>query len=327
VTPEEFADRLEIRVMGPPRYSLDELLGETGIEIPDAEELWLGLGFQVGSVDGLRFTDADVEVLRSLARLRREGLAGPDVIIPMTRVLGQALARVASAEVGIFRTPVLELLGEIDSATATEEDLAPIIERMVENFEHFVTYVWRRQLIAAVRRDLLGEDSETEVVGFVDLVDYTRETRDLDDDELSEVLAALQRMVYDQVTTVGGRVVKVVGDGALFTTRSAHEAAQAAVGMVAASALDERLKGVRVGLARGPVVALEGDLYGATVNRASRLSDHAYAHSVLVDDAVGEALAGDEAFQLKRTKPQKLKGLGSEQTWVVRSPRVPRDHG
>jgi adenylate cyclase len=327
VTPEEFVAHLEIEVLGPARLSIDELIVETGIDLTDAEELWLGLGFPVTGADGLRFTDADAAVLRSLLALRTEGLTGPEVIIPMTRVLGQALSRVAIAEVEIFREPLMEAIAAVGEAGAADVDLEAITERLVGGFEQFVSYVWRRQLVAALRRELLDEGSETEVVGFVDLVDYTRDTRDLADEELSDVLARFQRMVYDQVTSVEGRVVKVIGDGAMFTTRSPEEAATAALGLVAAAADDEKLRGVRVGLARGHVVALDGDLYGETVNRASRLADHAYPHTVLVDDATGEALAEQEGVRAKRTKPHKLKGLGTEQTWVVRPPRASQDHG
>lgn len=319
---------LEVEILGPARLSLDDLVSETGIDLVDAEELWLGLGFPVSGADVLRFTDADVEVLRSLHQLRSQGLAGPEVIVPMTRVLGQALARVAAAQIEIFRQPLLDVL-EPDSPAGDETgdgsaDLVALTDRLVGGFEHFVSYVWRRQLVAALRRELLDEGSETEVVGFVDLVDYTRETRDLADDELSDVLARFQRMVYDQVTSVDGRVVKVIGDGAMFTTRTPEEAATASLGLVEAAAADEKLRGVRVGLARGHVVALDGDIYGATVNRASRLADHAYPHTVLVDDATGEALAHHDQLRAKRTKPHKLKGLGTEQTWVVRAPRAPQ---
>jgi adenylate cyclase len=327
VTPEEFVDRLEVEILGPARFSLDDLLTQTGIDLGEAEELWLGLGFPVTGAQGQQFTDADVEVLHSLVDLAAQGYAGPEVTLPMTRVLGQALSRVAQAQAEVFRQPLLAALEAVEASPEAIGELATVTDRLVDRFEQYVTYVWRRQLVAAIRRELLDEGSVTDVVGFVDLVDYTRETRDLDDAELSDVLARFQRMVFDQVTSAEGRVVKVIGDGAMFIAHSVEAAAAAALGLVEAAAADEKLRGVRVGLARGHVVALDGDLYGETVNRASRLADHAYPHTVLVDDATGTALAEIEGVRVKRTKPQKLKGLGSEQTWVVRPPRAPRDHG
>jgi adenylate cyclase len=327
VTPEEFVARLEVEIMGPAQFALDDLLAETGMDLAAAEELWLGLGFPLSRSQELRFTEADVAVLHSVLDLQAQGYAGPDVVVPMTRVLGQALARVAQAQAEVFRTPLLDALAVDDAEPGAIDELTLVTDRLIDRFETYVTYVWRRQLMAAIRRELLDEGSEVEVVGFVDLVDYTRETRDLGDAELSEVLARFQRMVYDQVTSQGGRVVKVIGDGAMFTAHDPRAAAAAGLGLVDAAARDERLRGVRVGLATGPVVPLEGDLYGSTVNRASRLSDHAYAGTVLVDDETGRALEADPALRLRRTKPQRLKGLGTEQTWVVRPSHDPRDRG
>ncbi|GMA88341.1 hypothetical protein GCM10025868_35910 [Angustibacter aerolatus] len=48
---------------------------------------------------------------------------------------------------------------------------------------------------------------------------------------------------------------------------------------------------VRVGMATGPVVARLGDVFGTTVNRASRLTAVARPNSVLVDVATVHSLA------------------------------------
>ncbi len=86
---------------------------------------------------------------------------------------------------------------------------------------------------------------------------------------VSEVAAAVNRFeqaVWDLVTAAGGRVVKLIGDEAMFVV----EEPAAACGL--ASAMVERSpQPVRVGLAFGPAVALHGDYYGPTVNLAARL--------------------------------------------------------
>jgi adenylate cyclase len=71
-------------------------------------------------------------------------------------------------------------------------------------------------------------------------------------------------------------------------------------------------------MASGPVVAIEGDLFGDTVNRASRLSDISHPGTVLVDDALGHALDGRDDLVVRPLRPRKLKGLGYVRAWVLR---------
>ncbi len=61
---------------------------------------------------------------------------------------------------------------------------------------------------------------------------------------------------------------------------------------------DDLLPEVRSGLATGPVVMRLGDVFGTTVNRASRLTGIAHPGAVLVDDATAAALASVSGFDL-----------------------------
>ena len=65
-------------------------------------------------------------------------------------------------------------------------------------------------------------------------------------------------------------------------------------------------------------VSYEGDLFGQTVNLASRLVTLARPHTVLVSDELGRELANDPAFELRPLRP-KLKGIGRVQAWVLRA--------
>jgi adenylate cyclase len=322
VTPEELVAALEQRILGAVDRTAAEIIAGSGVEEHLAIELWVGLGFQPVDLDVVAFTADDERILADLALLAQMGIAGPEVTLPMTRVLGQALSRVAAAQVQAFSQRLADAASEAHSPEEEAEVLTAITELLLPGFERFISYTWRRHLMAAVHRQLLDREVDSLVVGFVDLVDYTRETKDLGDTELSELLARYQRVVYEQVTAVDGRIVKTLGDGVMFSVDSPIDAAQAALGMVDACARDELLTGVRVGLALGHVVAVEGDLFGETVNRASRLADEAHPHTVLADDETGEALLAAGRFTVKRVRPRKLKGLGAVPAWVVRPPRI-----
>jgi len=81
---------------------------------------------------------------------------------------------------------------------------------------------------------------------------------------------------------------------------------------------DDALSDVRVGLAAGPVLEREGDLYGPTVNLASRIVSIAFAGSVVVDSEVHDACQDEGAFQWRSLRTRHLKDIGRDALWVVR---------
>lgn len=96
-------------------------------------------------------------------------------------------------------------------------------------------------------------------------------------------------------TEFHGRVVKTIGDAVMSVFDRADDAAAAAAEMqvrVAAlgPAAGVRL-GVRVGFHFGPVVAREGDVFGDTVNLASRLCDLASRGQIITDQDTAERLS------------------------------------
>jgi class 3 adenylate cyclase len=92
-------------------------------------------------------------------------------------------------------------------------------------------------------------------------------------------------LVWDQVNVAGGRVVKLIGDEAMFMVEDPLAACALASAMVERSPHP-----VRVGLACGPAVALHGDYYGPTVNLAARLVTAASPSTVVVSGEVKDAV-------------------------------------
>jgi len=66
------------------------------------------------------------------------------------------------------------------------------------------------------------------------------------------------------------------------------------------------------------VLAWEGDLFGPTVNLASRLVNLARPVTVIVADDVGQRLRDEPGFELRHLRQVKLKGIGRVRSWVLR---------
>ncbi|GIU85173.1 MAG: hypothetical protein KatS3mg008_1948 [Acidimicrobiales bacterium] len=113
-------------------------------------------------------------------------------------------------------------------------------------------------------------------------------------------------------------MVKTIGDEVMFSAPEVAQGAEIALQLAEAFADDELLGDVRVGLACGRVLEVEGDLYGPAVNLASRIVSIAYPGTVLVSDAVAEVLQDDPRFLLRPIRPHHLRHIGRVRLWVLR---------
>jgi class 3 adenylate cyclase/DNA-binding transcriptional MerR regulator len=129
---------------------------------------------------------------------------------------------------------------------------------------------------------------------FVDLSQFTALTRERGDESAVHAATSLQRRADDAARKHRGRLVKLLGDGAMLRL------ADAGVGVSAALELVETMSGEGVlsshaGVHTGPVIERDLDVFGQTVNLASRIADVAGPGEVLVSEAVARATA-DAAF-------------------------------
>ncbi len=290
-----------------------EVADQTGLDIERLRELWRALGFPPVSEDRKAFSRADVDVLREIARAQAHDGADDRVVTQLARVSGQSLARIAETQV------------EILAASATEEgvdDISRQIPRLTA-IEPFLGYIWRRHLTAALGRRLIAlEDLSVDTVGtvgFADLVGFTRLARRMEQSELAEVVERFETSVDRSVPQNNGRIVKMIGDEVMFAADTAEDSAEIALCLIELHETDPILPEIRVGMSRGPLLSWEGDLYGPTVNLASRLADAARPSTVLVSSELADDLAENEAFKLRRLRPMRLKGTGT-----VKAARVVR---
>jgi adenylate cyclase len=293
-------------LLGRPELTPPEVAREAGVGLEETRRLWRALGFPPVPDDARVFTRADAEGLAIVRRLLERTRLDAAVLVQLARVTGRSLAILADAQAATIASG-REPPGDVDPA-------------IVPDLERSLTYVWRRHLLAAVLRRAERPDAaaETLTIGFADMVGFTALSQALDPADVAAMVDRFEATAYENIPQRGGRVVKLIGDEVMFTTDDAASAADIALGLVEGHAENADLPDVRVGLARGPVVSWEGDLFGPTVNLASRLVNVARPGTVLVSDALGTELQERPDLELLHLRAVRLQGIGRIRSWVLR---------
>jgi adenylate cyclase len=238
----------------------------------------------------------------------------------MARFVGQTFARLASWQGQLM----LGMIATRPELMTSEQGVVGLVENLLPDLEQLQRYVWRRQLaayldrVASIGEGEPAEGSATLAVGFADLAGFTALTRRVDESELREVLDAFEQVSTEIVGGHRGRIVKTIGDEVLFTADDAATAAEIALDLIEAADADERIPPLRVGVAQGEVIDRLGDVYGATVNIAARLTSLGRPGQVLVDREMAHALEGDRRFELRSRRPESVRGYGHLRQWRLR---------
>lgn len=184
-----------------------------------------------------------------------------------------------------------------DAGDDTPARLDRLSRDVLPRLEALQSYAWRRHLTRAAGRRLSHDgdaDASMSSVCFVDIVGYTTRSKSLEEAELVDWLEHFEEHASAIVIESGGRIIKTIGDEVLFVTDGPRAAADAASALVRSGEdEDDAFPRVRAGIAHGWVVHRLGDVYGATVNIASRLTSVARPGTVLVDQGAHDVLCPD----------------------------------
>jgi adenylate cyclase len=148
-------------------------------------------------------------------------------------------------------------------------------------------------------------------------VSYTNLAHRLEPQELGALVQRFEGVASDFVTQGGGRLIKTVGDEVLFTADDPRAGAVISLSLSEQMAVDDMVPDVRVGLAYGPVLRSLGDVYGPTVNLASRLTKLAQPGTVVCDPQTGHELAGHEDLVLIPQRRRAVRGFGNIEPMLV----------
>lgn len=323
---EALARRLErILLDGKRKYTRLQVAERAGVAPERTKRLWRALGLATADDDEVVFTDADVEAVRIVDRLVAAGLLDEELETSVARAVGLHLSRLAEWQADLLWS----LVADNPKLAGDEQRIGKLVQQVLPELERVQNFVWRRHLAAYSDRLLTATDEEpdsrTEVVGFVDMVGYTRMTRRVDEAELSAVLERFETLASDVIAERHGRIVKMIGDEVLFVCDDPADAAEIALTLAERSAEDEELPDVRAGMASGRVLGRFGDVYGSVVNVASRLTSLARPGTVLVDRELARELAGLSEYEVRARRATSVRGYSRLRPAVLRrAGREPR---
>ena len=316
-----------------PSLTLTELARRAGTSLETAQKFWRAMGFADVTPDAVHFTEQDVAALQDTATLLDEtsesALASASVL-ELLRAQSYTMDRLVLWELETFVTDLSERLS-LDDTSARLVALDRI-DSLVDLLSRQLNYVWRRHMasilgrtdaeVSARGREDTGPDLYPLIrsLGFVDIVSFTQRAQGMSKAALTHMLEGFENTARDVITSRGARVVKTIGDAVMYISDDLLVAADVVTALV-----DELQKGpdairVRASLVEGRVISRSGDVFGPTVNLASRLVDAAEPGGIRLDEATAMAiLHSPEAsrYRVGQCHEVVAKGLGQIVPWSL----------
>ncbi len=183
------------------------------------------------------------------------------------------------------------------------------------------------------REELIADGFADVTVMFADLVEFTVSSDGVCPGEVVQELNSLFTVFDELVERHGLEKIKTIGDaymvaGGVPDPRPDHAKAVAQMALAVRDAVAGRLDPsgrpleMRIGIDTGPVVAgvigrhkFSYDLWGDTVNTASRMESHGVPGRIQVTERTYHRLKDD--FEFERRGPVEIKGKGEMVTWFL----------
>jgi adenylate cyclase len=302
---------------GSNRYTATEIAEASGLEPEFLQRLLQALGAPIPGKDERVYADADVEAAKRAKLFLDAGLP-EEGVLETSRLIGISMANLAEANV--------DLVGEVFTQPGVDERelamrYAAAAETMAPLLGETLLHAYRIHLRERIRQAVITEaevqagrvsGADEVTIAFADLVGFTRLGESLEIEQIGDLTRTLFELA-SEAAQPPVRLVKMIGDAAMFASRESQPVLDAVVGLVESAGSPE-IPPLRAGVARGRALGRGGDYYGRPVNLAARITNFARPDSVVVDQAVKDSIAqtNGQPFDFSFAGKRRFKGIQGE---------------
>jgi adenylate cyclase len=302
---------------GTARYTAEEIAAGAGLELDFLVRLLRALGAPIPADEERVYGEADLEAAKRAKLFLDAGLP-EDGVLETSRIIGISMANLADANrdlVGeVFTEPGVDERELAQRYAAAAQTLTPLLGETL-------LHAYRLHLREAISQAVISESelaegrlsgSDEVTIAFADLVGFTRLGESLEIEQIGELTGRLFQLA-SEAASPPVRLVKMIGDAAMFSSRETVPLVDAVVDLVEAAGKDG-IPSLRAGVAHGQALSRGGDWYGRPVNLAARITSFARPDSVVVAQGVKDAIEsadGDE-FRFSFAGRRRFKGIEGE---------------
>ena len=311
-------------------YSARDLAEMTDTPIERVFRFWNALGFQAPNEEDPVFSQRDLDVFSRWHDLVESGGIDTSTSRSLLRANSHLADRLALWQFEALVEDSVRRL-KLDDTTARMYVLDHMRE-YIDDFQEMFIYSWKRQMEATLSRfdrevSQRGHEERhnrfplNRCLGFVDMVSYTSSSTILGD-ALVGLIERFEEESRNAVIEEGGRVVKMIGDAVLYIADDLSTGLRVVTALIERLNADDEMLPVRASFVRGDVFSRSGDVFGPTVNLASRLVDIAPVGKILTDPATAAAIAagkGGEGYELEEFPTADLRGFGPVSPYLLSS--------
>src|SRR5919201_1692736 len=314
-----FLDAPSVRGPGRLDRAYEDIAAERGVPESLVERLHESIGFEPPNPND-RAGEDDLALL-DVMELFQSVDVPDEAVVRLFAVYADAVRRLAKAEAELYEANIEERLRAsgmterelIEFGTDFGNRVSAALERaLVMVYRRHRVHAWTDHSVNHVEAALEAEGIESHVpkppaICFVDRTGYTRLTEERGDRFAADVAAQLASLVKDIARRRAGSSIRWLGDGGMFHFRNPAHAVEAGVGKGGQGPAGGAPP-AHIGIHAGPVIFQDGDVYGRTLNIASRLASVAQAGEVVVSEEVARLAEG---FRFQDIGPVTLKGLSA----------------
>ena len=297
-----------------------QLAHERGVPVDLLVAIHGSIGFAPPDSD--EWARPDDALMADLARIVLDIGGSEDSVRRLFRVYADNLRRLVIAEADLYVEQIEEPRRRA-GATSPElmrggAEVGRRIAALVKDTIGAISarhrqHIWAQHSVETAegvleRAGLTDRAERVPTICFVDLTGYTRLTEEHGDETAARLASRLNALV-DGGSQARGQAGAVVG-------RRRHVLVPGSDGCRSSCARDDEgapaagLPPTHIGIHSGPVVFQDGDVYGRTVNVASRIADLAQAGDVLTSEVVTMRQAKGVEVGWVRVGPTGLQGIG-----------------